>query len=501
MKLRAQSASSAVAVLIMATLGSNLLGLLRELLVAHAYGASGEYDAFVIAQYVPSWLYSALFVGIPNVFTPLFFQARNDPRDPGGEDFQARFFGAWLCALVVFCGVLALAAPWIAAGFTTQVQSDRMSAVPGMIRLLMIGMPFGIAFILLRSFLGARMHFRYPALALLMYNGWIILFVVAGSGALSINALIYGTVAGMSAQLFVLLFVFWRRDDRVRVEINYREPLVRRSFAIAMPVLGLELLWGAFYVLDGFFASRFSTGSVSVIAYASTLLRLPGLLVGATLASVLLPRFSEAASQNNQELMRVTFIRVMRIVVVVMIPLSCGVVMVGRPVIRALYEHGAFDAIATVRTSEVLSILAPGVLILTAYPIMARMLNAFHMHNFLFLTFGASLVLKVLMFYGFLVPYGVNGVAIAMIASLSVTVLMVGYALIRRIGTQGLGALVRSAAKVLAVSACGLALGVWVSIYAGLPVLILGVALVSAEERVMLWNVLRERFSRMLATD
>ena len=101
MALRRQTIASAAAVLIVTTLLSNILGILKEILVAKAYGATPGYDAFVLAQYVPSLVYSSLFFGMPNVFTPIYHDVRESLGHERSEAFQRSFLLFWIVACVL----------------------------------------------------------------------------------------------------------------------------------------------------------------------------------------------------------------------------------------------------------------------------------------------------------------------------------------------------------------------------------------------------------------
>jgi putative peptidoglycan lipid II flippase len=284
-----------------------------------------------------------------------------------------------------------------------------------MTQLLMIGICLNCLFVIMRSLLNAEKHFIHPALATLLYNVLMIACIVIGSNYFSVYAMVYGSIAGMGSQLLYLLILFKKKNIDVKISFSLKDKNVRQSFRLAVPIMGLEALWGLYYFVDGYFASHLSTGSVSSLNYASTVFRFPGYLVGTSLGAALLPTFSEAVQQDQMIELKEKFSKAFRMLTILSMMFSGIFILTSRQIVSVLYQRGAFDALAVQRTSGTLQILSYGFIFVMMYPIVYRLFNALGHNKILMTSFLVGFVLKIGVYYGFLFRYGMQGIVLSML--------------------------------------------------------------------------------------
>ena len=229
--------------------------------------------------------------------------------------------------------------------------------------------------------------------------------------------------------------------------------------------------------------SELQAGSVSVMNYASTLFRFPSLLVGISIGAALLPSLSEAVSQNAHELFMGRFFRGMKITLLFSALMSAFFLFYGEDFIRILYQRGAFDASAAHRTAVVLGVFTVGFFALTAYPVVARTLNALHLNIALFAVFASGLVVKYCCYTYLFRASGVEGIAWAGVVSTIMIFALSFWILSRRLGPGHVRAFVASLWPLMAVSAVSFSLGILGYRMIALAVLLAFILLANPQER------------------
>jgi len=108
------------------------------------------------------------------------------------------------------------------------------------------------------------------------------------------------------------------------------------------------------------FAARCAQGSVSWLNYAFRLMQFPIGLFGVAISIATLPVISRHASQKNIKALKSTYISSLTMAFLLTIPASFGLAFLAKPIIRLIFEHGRFNAQATVHTAEALIYYAVG---------------------------------------------------------------------------------------------------------------------------------------------
>jgi putative peptidoglycan lipid II flippase len=416
---------------------SRLLGLAREQAMAWLFGATGATDAFVAALIVPTMVYDLLVGGaISAALVPVFVEASRD------EERLWRLVSAVLnlvgLLMVAAAIVLALLAEAVVdvlgAGFTASQQAEAAT----MVRLMLVAVVLqGLAAVLMAT-LYARERPALPAFSPAVYNGGIILLALLFHEQLGVAALVAGVLLGALGQL--LLQLIGLRRLRYRFGLGLDRPEVRTILRLYAPVAAGMLVAIAGIVIDRHLASQLEAGSMTIMGYATRLIQLPiGLVATATAYAVLptLSKFGGAGPSPPAPLpegereqpppslqggergevgpaYRETLTFGIKVVVLLMTPATLGLAILAEPLVRLLFEHGAFGSQDTARTTAAFLFYAPQ-LPLTALD--QLLIFAFYARR----DTVTPVVIGVLAVFGFYLPValltrdslGVNGLALA----------------------------------------------------------------------------------------
>jgi putative peptidoglycan lipid II flippase len=349
-----------------ATAGSRVVGLIREIVIRRYFGVEGSINAFTVAFAVPNLVRSLVAdQALSGAFVPVFSELLERGDRVRAWRVASSIFFLLLLGLSAITAVFMLAAPWIMRPFGYDgAQEDLVVGLSRVLfpTVLLLGLS-GVVVGILNSF----EHFTVPALSPIAWNLVIILAVVVGvpmtdsvSGGLYVLA--GGVLAGTIVQ--VLLPVPWlvRLDGRLRVLVDWRDPAVRRVFALMLPIaLGLGLI-NFNLLVDVFFAARFVDPELAPasIDAAFRIYMLPQGIFSVAIATVLFPALSRLSARGDEAGFRSTVSLGLRQIGFLLVPASAVSAALAVPITRLLYERGEFDAAATTVVAGCLAAFALG---------------------------------------------------------------------------------------------------------------------------------------------
>ena len=487
--------------------------LVRVALIASAFGTSPAYDAFVAASNFPEMLFTLVSGGaLLTAFLPVFteYLTRSDPT--GAWKLASGALNAVLLLTALLALVSAIFAPQIARLAAPGFDAENLALTANLMRLILISTIVFSASGIVMGALNAHQHFLLPAVAPILYDLGIIGGAFFLAPRIGIYGLAWGVVVGSLLHLGAQIPGLVRVGARWTAAIDWRDAGLRRVAALMIPrALGLGVVQLNFFVTYAL-ASLIGAGGVSALRFGWMLMQVPETVIGTAIATAAFPTLSEQAARDARDSLRQTLSSTLRAILALTIPAAVGLVMLGRPLTRLMFERGSFDAASTQAVMWALQFYAVGLVGHAALEVVARTFFAQQdTRTPLFVAFGAMLV-NVALSLLLMRPLGHGGLALA--NSLAVTLEVVWLLLIarRRLGgIQGRALMASMARFVVGAGIMALAVGLWMMLarfvderLAGVAGAILGVAvylaatlaLGSPEIRPLLDLVLRRRTAR-----
>jgi putative peptidoglycan lipid II flippase len=216
----------------------------------------------------------------------------------------------------------------------------------------------------LARFLSAVSHafrrFARPGLTTAVENLVSVAALAVLAPVFGIWALAIGTVLGAVASAALLLPTVWAHRDEYRFDVDLRDPALRRIASLGLPLMvgsgGAHLS----QLTDRFFASLLPAGRLSAMAYAYQLTYAPLKLLAAPLVTVLFPFLAYAAHTDDDHDLSRKLGRAMSLLCIIVVPASIAVGVLHEPLVRLVYEHGAFTAESTRITADTVLFYALG---------------------------------------------------------------------------------------------------------------------------------------------
>jgi len=357
---------------------SKVLGLVREMVIARAFGTSGELDAYYAAFNLPDLLFALIPGGaLASVFIPVLAGYLTQEDQPGAWRLSSGILNG-VFAIVALLGLaVGLAAPILvqrvlAPGFSASQQALTVD----LMRLVLLStLIFALSGVVM-GILHAHQHFLLPAVAPLLYNLGIIGGALFLSSSIGVYGLAVGVVVGAAMHLTVQIPALIQHGARWSPTLGLANPGLHRVVWLMGPrVLTLGVVRLNFLVMTNL-ASRLGEGSVSALNYAWLAMQLPQSILGTAIAIALFPTLSELAAQGERDSLRSTLSAALRAILMLTIPAAVGLILLGRPLIQFLFQRGAFQAASTQAVCWALQFYALGLVGHSALEVVARVFYA-----------------------------------------------------------------------------------------------------------------------------
>lgn len=378
-----QIARSAGAVSI-AVMCSRVLGLIREQVFAVLFGAGFAYDAFVVAFRIPNLLRDLFAEGALSAAFVTVFSEYNTNRGP---EETWRLASNVLIFFAIVISALTLAGIYLADPLVNLLAPD-FQDVAGKtaltVKLTRIMFPF-LLFVSLGAvvmgILNTKGKFFVPALSSTFFNlgsivgGLSLAWLFPRFGQPAIAGMAWGTLIGGAMQLLMQVPTLMKVGFRFRFNCNPTDPGLRRILLLMLPAtIGLSATQINIFINTNF-AAGCAEGSVSWLNYAFRLVQLPIGVFGVALSIAIMPVLAKQAALKDLVSLKHTFTSSLVLVFSLAIPATAGLILLSVPIIRLIFEHGAFTAADTLQTAAALTFYAYG---LFAYSAIKVMVPAFY---------------------------------------------------------------------------------------------------------------------------
>jgi putative peptidoglycan lipid II flippase len=356
----------------LATMASRVLGVAREVVLAWVFGAGTQMDAFNVAFRIPNLVRDLFAEGAMSAaFVPTFTRTLSSR----GREAAWRLGNLVLNALLIVTGALVVLGIIFAAPITHAIAGEEFAAIPGKLELTtnltQLMLPFlttvAIA-VAMMGMLNSLHRFFIPALSPAMFNIATILCAVLLAPVLSavglppITSIAIGALIGGVGQIALQWPVLHREGFRYRPILDCKDPELREILRLMIPgTLGLAAVQINVFV-NTYLATTQPEGSVSWLSYAFRLMYLPIGLFGVSIATASLPVIARQAGEADRAAIRQTVSRGLRLMLMLNVPATVGLVVLAQPIVELIYERGRFGPADSVHTAAALMFYAPGLL-------------------------------------------------------------------------------------------------------------------------------------------
>jgi len=362
------------------TLLSRITGLIRDVLIARAFGVGVLTDAFWVAFRIPNLLRRLFAEGaFSQAFVPILGAARESRNAEEVRLLLDRVALVLLFALMGVTLVGVLLAPWVVSAMASGLRAsgDGFDAAVWMTRVMF---PYIVCMSLVAfasGVLNTWRRFAVPAFTPVLLNAAMIAAAIwlAPRFDPPIHALALGVMAGGLAQLALQWTALARLGLAPRLSLKLRQawqdPTVTRILKQMLPAtLGVSVAQISLLINTNI-ATWLTPGSVTWLSFADRLMEFPTALLGVALGTVLLPSLSRAHAQGDTQGYAGLLDRGLRLVLLLGLPAALGLALLADGLVATLFHYGAFQATDVERTRLAVMAYSAGLLGLLSVKILA----------------------------------------------------------------------------------------------------------------------------------
>jgi putative peptidoglycan lipid II flippase len=344
------------------TLASRLLGFVRDSMIAALLGAGPVADAFLVAFQLVNVVRRLLSEGALNAaLVPAWLRVRDADGAAAAAAFAGRVLGTVSAALLAAAILIGVLMPFVitalAPGFAGHETLD--FAVHDA-RLMLPYLAFAGPVTVMMALLNAQGSFTLTAFSPLLFNIALIgvMLALLGWHDATDAALVIAATVGIAGFLQLLMLALRRDGTATPLRVVFDREM-RGFFGRAIPGMiasaGPQLL-----IVAGAIIASASPSAVSWLYFANRLIELPLGIVGVAMGTVLVPELTRALRGNDPAAMAHAESRGLELAVGLALPATLGLIALGEPIVRILFQHGLFDSADTEGTAHALIWLALG---------------------------------------------------------------------------------------------------------------------------------------------
>ena len=338
------------AVLMIVTMITKVLGFIREIVLMNAYGLSHYSDVYITTMNIPVVIFAGIGTALATTFIPMYYEIREKEGDSLALKFANNIFNNIFIITIVIAIICFIFAEPLINIFAIGFKGETLVLAIKFIRIMIIGVIFIGLKSITTAYLQIQGNFIIPGLIGLPYNLIIIASIIVSLNG-NIEIVAWGTLLAMLSQFLFQLPYAYKNGYRYSLYLNIRDKNVKKMIRLVIPVFIGVAVTQINVIVDRSISSTLVEGSISALNTANRLNEFVMGLFIATLASVIYPNLSKLSNEKkNDEFLKSIRSSVSSVILLVM-PISIGAIVLANPIIKLLFERGAFDESSTKMTS------------------------------------------------------------------------------------------------------------------------------------------------------
>lgn len=351
---------------------SRIIGMVRDRLFAHYFGAGDVMDTYYAAFKIPDLVYNLLIVGALSAgFIPIFIELLTKDKKEAWRITNAliNIFGL---LLIIICGFLMIFTPQLMHLLVPGFEGEKFDMTV-MLSRIMFASPIllGISSVLsgvLQSFKAFLVYSLTP----IMYNIGIIIGVTMFVPLFGIAGLAYGVVLGALLHVLIQIPSFIHHGFRYQLIFLWKNAYVRKIGLLMIPrMLGMATRQINFLAIT-VIASTLASGSIAIFSFADNLQSVPSGIIGISFGIAIFPLLAGLASKNDLTEMSEQISNTVKQILFLIIPATIIFVLLRAQIVRVVLGTGEFDWEATILTARALAYFSISLFAQALLPLLSR---------------------------------------------------------------------------------------------------------------------------------
>lgn len=347
--------------LMIITILSKVLGFCREIVLTSVYGASLISDVYITSMSIPTVLFASVGSALVTTFIPLFHEIEKDEGKERALEFSNNVFNIVIVISIIITILGFIFARPLLKVFAMSFTGEKLELGIRFTRIMIFGVIFiGISNII-TAWLQLNGKFFISGMIGCPFNICIIIGIIISAQG-NIYLLAIGTLVGMVSQFLFQLPFAVKEGYKYKFCININDIYIKKMCSLVIPVfigVGVNQIN---VIIDRSLASLFGDGPITILNSANRLNLFVLTIFITSISSVIYPMLSKLYNEDNKEKFAEIIYTSVNSVILLIAPISIGAIVLANPVVKIVFERGAFDSEATKYTALALIFYSIGMI-------------------------------------------------------------------------------------------------------------------------------------------
>ncbi len=424
---------NSVIIIMLGTLLSKGLGLLREILLANKYGTGYISDSFIISLNIPTILITSISGAILTNYIPLLSQAEKSSKEEA-KKFNGNLTSICLIMTVILIIVFLLFTENIVKIFALGFDKTGIDYLSNISRLTIFCMPFTVISYILKGFSQYKEKFTSTALEGIITNAGMILGIVLSSTE-KYQILGYGVLFGYILNFIITLIIAIRNKFELKINLDFKDKYLRRMVILTLPILLNDVVWQINGIVDKSIASIIGEGYVSAINYSHYIVDMVAAIFATSLVTVFFPNVVKMFSSEGIEAIKQKTCEILKLVIFVSVPCMMLILLFSKEIIKLLFFRGQFDISSLNITATAVSIYSIALVFVCIKTILFKVFYAMQDTKSPTKSAVIAIITNIVLTITFAKPFGYKGIIIATVISSVISTIMLLQMFKKKYGT------------------------------------------------------------------
>lgn len=345
--------------LMIVTILAKVVGFAREQVLAIVYGAGMYTDIYFATMNIPNVIFAAIGAALSTTYIPLYCDINTNLGPKKAQKFTNNILSIVFCICICIAIFGLVFTEPLLKMFAIGFEGERLAIGIKFTRILISSIIFiGISNVL-TAYLQVKNNFTIPGLISLPQNIIVIISIILSSkyGPYSI---VWGTLIGMASQVILQLPFVYKEGFRLKPHIDFKDEHLKKMIVLTGPVIVGVAVNQVNIMVDKNLASILPDGSISALNFADRLNNFILALFITSIVAVIYPVLAKLSHSDNKVKFNEYIVKSCNSIILLVIPISVGAIVLSTPIVKLLFQRGAFDSKATSMTAIALSMYSIG---------------------------------------------------------------------------------------------------------------------------------------------
>lgn len=395
------------------TLVVQLVAIAKELLVAAWFGTSDAMDAFLMAMVIPTFVINTIAGAFHSALIPEYIRVR-DQEDPiAAQNIFSSAMVYCIILILMITVLIGLAAPLILPVVASGFPEGKLVLTQNLFYWLLPIIVIQTLIINWSAVMNASGRFAIAAIVPATLPLSVMIALVLKGKQWGIFSLVAGTLIGFVTGAVLIGFVLKEQGFKLRPKLDRNNPNLRKMMRQFVHIVIGIFLMSSTTLVDQAMAAMLQGGSVAVLSYGSKLVSMGLGLTAASVGTAAFPYFSRQVAQKDWLSLSQTLRFYLRWIFIITIPVMLLFFAFSEPIVRLLYQRGAFSPQDTHSVAQVQALFVLQIPFYIGGILLVRVISSLQSNQVLMWVSGFNLIIKVILNYVFVRWIGVAGIALS----------------------------------------------------------------------------------------